>query len=157
LAEAVTRSLQSLRNVQHEFSLVLLLLPNRWERAFRVKNEYEDFDLHHYLKAVSASSNMPLQIINDDSNSALAYRCRCSVMWRIAIAFYTKAGGIPWAWADSPPDTAYIGLRYALINRQGTSKKFAICCSQVFDANGAGLEFIAYEADDVRIFGDNPF
>lgn len=157
LAEAATKALHTLRNVQHDFSLVLLMLPNRWEKAFSSQEENDDFNLHHYLKAVSASLNMPLQIVNDDATSALMYNCRCSVMWRMSIALYAKAGGIPWTWADSPPDTAYIGLRYALINRPNAAQKFAICCSQVFDADGAGLEFIAYEADDVRIFGDNPF
>lgn len=157
LAEATTRALQALRNVQHEFSIVLLLLPTRWQMAFRNKSEFEDFDLHHYLKAISASMSIPLQITNDDEDSALGYYCRCSVMWRASIALYAKAGGTPWVWADSPKDTAYIGLRYALYNKADNQSKFAICCSQVFDASGAGLEFIAYEADDVRIFGDNPF
>jgi hypothetical protein len=157
LADAITRTLQSLRNLQHEFTIVLLLIPNRWKRAFKVKNELEDFDLHHYLKAISASMNMPLQITNDDDSGALRYFCRCSVMWRASIAIYTKAGGIPWVLANSPEDTAYIGLRYALQNNPNGKSKFAICCSQVFDASGAGLEFIAYEAEDVRIFGDNPF
>lgn len=157
LADAVTGALQSLRNVQHDFTVVLLLLPARWQIAFKNKSEFEDFDLHHYLKAISASMSIPLQITNDDENSALGYYCRCSVMWRASIALYTKAGGIPWVWADSPEDTAYIGLRYAIQNKSDGESKFAICCSQVFDASGAGLEFIAYEADDVRIFGENPF
>lgn len=157
LVEAVTTSLQSLKNSSHQYTLVMLLLPMRWDKCFKVKDDFEDFDLHHYIKAVSASMNVPLQIVLDDESGALNYPCRCSVGWRIGIALYCKAGGIPWAWADSPEDTAYIGLRYALINRKDTTKKFAICCSQVFDASGAGLEFIAYEADDVRIFGDNPF
>lgn len=157
LADTITRTLQSIRNVQHAFNIVLLLLPNRWQNAFKVKNDFEDFDLHHYLKAISASMSLPLQITNDDDDSALRYYCRCSVMWRISIALYAKAGGIPWVWAESPKDTAYIGLRYALQNRSNEKSKFAICCSQVFDASGAGLEFVAYEAEDVRIFGDNPF
>lgn len=157
LAKAITSTLQSLKNFQHEYTLILLMLPKRWEQCFKVKNDIEDFDLHHYLKAISASINIPLQITNDHEDSALRYYCRCSVMWRAGIALYAKAGGIPWTWADNPEDTAYIGLRYALIKREDTAQKFAICCSQVFDASGAGQEFIAYEADDVRIFGENPF
>ena len=31
------------------------------------------------------------------------------------------------------------------------------CCSQVFDADGGGLEFIAYEAESAIIEGDNPY
>jgi len=157
LAETITRTLQSLRNVQHDFTIVLLLIPNRWKSAFKVKTDFEDFNLHHYLKAISASMSMPLQITNDDEDSALRYFCRCSVMWRASIALYAKAGGTPWVWADSPKDTAYIGLRYALQSKTNGKSKFAICCSQVFDASGAGLEFVAYEAEDVRIFGENPF
>ena len=157
LADAITRTLQSLRNVQHDFTIALLLIPNRWKKAFKYKDDLEDFDLHHYLKAISASMSLPLQITNDDDNSALRYSCRCSVMWRASIALYAKAGGTPWVWADSPKDTAYIGLRYAIQKKPDGKSSFAICCSQVFDASGAGLEFVAYEAEDVRIFGDNPF
>ena len=157
LADAVTQALHTLSNVQHEYSIVLVLLPNRWEKAFYKKTEDEDFNLHHFIKAISASKTIPVQVVNDDDNSALRYKHRCSVMWRMSIALYAKAGGTPWTWADSPPDTAYIGLRYALINKKGATNRFAICCSQVFDADGAGLEFVAYEADDVRLFGKNPF
>ncbi len=31
------------------------------------------------------------------------------------------------------------------------------CCSQVFDADGGGLEFIAYDVDDIHLERDNPF
>ena len=30
-------------------------------------------------------------------------------------------------------------------------------CSPLFDADGAGLEFVAYETADFRSFGENPF
>ena len=56
------------------------------------------------------------------------------------------------------PGTAFIGIDYAL-RAAGTHDflRFAICCSQVFDAQGSGLEFVAYEADGVKMFGKNPF
>lgn len=153
LADAIARSLMVLRNVRHEFDLVLVLIPARWRYGLQ-SMEGEDFDLHDYIKAVSASLAIPVQIINDDG--ALQYQCRCSVMWRLGIALYAKAGGIPWTWADCDPDTAYIGVSYALLDG-GRTDRYAICCSQVFNAEGAGLEFVAYEADDVRLYGRNPF
>ena len=59
--------------------------------------------------------------------------------------------------ADVDLGTAYIGIDYALRAGGGPDSRFAICCSQVFDAEGSGLEFIAYEAEGVQMFGKNPF
>ena len=110
--------------------------------------------MHDYIKAISASEGMCVQIVQE--TGALNYHCRCSVMWRLGIAIYTKAGGIPWVLADMTPGTAFIGIDYALRSASGPDTRFAICCSQVFDAEGSGHEFVAYEAD-VRLFGKNPF
>ena len=58
--------------------------------------------------------------------------------------------------SDALPDTAYIGLSYAL--RKATDgTDFVTCCSQVFDAEGAGLEFVAYETSDVKVVRRNPY
>ncbi len=43
-------------------------------------------------------------------------------------------------------DTAYVGLSYAI--RGGTRDRFVTCCSQVFDADGGGMEFVAYDVGD---------
>jgi hypothetical protein len=155
LAETMSRALATLRNAQHEFDVVMILLGREWETGFSASGD-DDFDLHDYIKAVAASLGMCVQIVQE--TGALNYHCRCSVMWRLSIALYTKAGGIPWVLADMTPGTAYIGIDYALRStRTGSpASRFAICCSQVFDAEGSGLEFVAYEAD-VRLFGKNPF
>src|SRR3546814_19338438 len=80
-------------------------------------------------------------------------------MWRIGLALYAKAGGVPWKLADVEPDTAYIGLSYAVRPVETDKPRFVTCCSQVFDADGAGLEFIAYDADasEMQVQRDNPF
>ena len=79
--------------------MVAIYLPNRWARGF-FGPEGDEFDLHDYIKAVAAVRGIPTQVLN----GALAYPCRCSVMWRLGIAFYTKAGGIPWKLADVDPE-----------------------------------------------------
>jgi hypothetical protein len=68
----------------------------------------------------------------------------------MSIALYVKAGGIPWKLAPLngvPEGTAYIGLAYAL---RGNAREahFVTCCSQVFDADGGGMQFVAFEARD---------
>jgi len=154
LAEALTRALAALRNMRHDYDVILVLLSKNWERGFR--NQEEDFDLHDYIKALAASDGICIQIVRE--TSALDYFCRCSVAWRLSIALYTKAGGVPWVVGDVDPGTAFIGIDYALRGGTGPDARFVICCSQVFDAEGSGLEFVAYEADGVeKMFGKNPF
>lgn len=157
LSEILTGSISSLRNQRHAFDIVFIGLDEKWSTGFEQSGE-ESFNLHDYLKGYSASAGIPLQVIRDgSSNGALDYFCRCSVMWRLAIAIYTKAGGIPWALAHARPNTAFIGIDYAIRVNSDANHRFAICCSQVFDADGAGLDFIAYEADDIHIDRGNPY
>ncbi len=154
LAQEFTRALSAVEGRRNEFDVVAVYLPNRWERGF-FGPEGDEFDLHDYIKAVAAVRGIPTQVLNDDS--ALAYPCRCSVMWRLGIAFYTKAGGIPWKLADADPETAYIGLSYAMRRVESDLPRYVTCCSQVFDADGAGLEFVAYDTADVHVERENPF
>jgi hypothetical protein len=151
LAQGILRALNAISAHRHEFDVVAIYLPNRWQAGFFGPGE-NGFDLHDYIKAIMASRGIPTQIIRDN---ALTYHCRCSVSWRLGIALYCKAGGVPWKMSNSDPETAFVGLSYAL--REGQGPKFVTCCSQVFDSDGAGLEFVAYETDDVHVERDNPF
>lgn len=153
LAAELTKAFNQLIQARQLYDVVLLLLPEKWENAFYGNDD--DFDLHDYIKGINAARGIPTQIVNDDS--ALAYHCRASVMWRLSIAFYTKAGGVPWKLADVDPDRAHIGLSYALSQGTDGETHFVTCCSQVFDSDGGGLEFVAYETRDAHTIGDNPF
>jgi len=56
----------------------------------------------------------------------------------------------PWKLAPLkgvPPDTAYIGLAYALRGDQREAH-YVTSCSQVFDMDGGGMQFVAFEARD---------
>ena len=154
LAEAIQNAMGVLRQHRETFDVAFILLGKQLEFGF-VGEKEDDFNLHDYIKAIAAYEGIPTQLLNEDSS--LAYKCRASVMWRLAIALYTKAGGVPWVLAHIDPGTAYIGIDYSLRQNAEADSKFAICCSQVFDAEGSGLEFITYEAKDVRLFRKNPF
>ena len=57
---------------------------------------------------------------------------------------------MPWKLARMkgiPDDTAYIGLAYALRGNPENAH-FVTCCSQVFDMDGGGMQFVAFEARD---------
>lgn len=151
LAEHLGRALQRLAQQRNEFDVVLVYLSPTWEPGFTGP---DDFDLHDYVKAHAALLGVPIQIVLDHG---LDYSCTASVLWHLGIALYVKAGGVPWKLADSDPDTAYVGLAYTL--RKGTPQRprYVTCCSQIFDADGTGLEFVLYETSDMLVDGDDPF
>jgi hypothetical protein len=154
LAEHLVRAIQGFEARRTEFDVLFIYLPQRWAPGY-VGGEGEDFDLHDHLKATTAARRLPIQIVLEDS--ALTYADRASVMWRIGLALYVKAGGVPWKLADTDPETAYIGLSYAVRSPDSHRSRFVTCCSQVFDAEGSGLEFIAYDAHEFEVHRDNPF
>jgi hypothetical protein len=154
LAERLLRAVQSLEARRSEFDVLFIYIPQRWVAGF-TGGPSDDFDLHDHIKAATAARRLPVQLLREDK--ALAYPDKASVMWRIGLALYVKAGGIPWKLADADAETAYVGLSYAVRPVDSDRPRFVTCCSQVFDAEGAGLEFVAYDAHEVEVQRDNPF
>ena len=144
LAQALIDGLRKLDLVRDRFDVVVFYLPQRFQPLF--EDTDSDFDLHDTLKAVAAQLGLTTQIVTD---GALTYRCRASVAWRFGTALYAKAGWIPWKLDTGrlplDVDSAYIGLSYALRTTSDGATAFVTCCSQVFDADGGGMEFVAYE------------
>lgn len=157
LADQLRRAISRLLIQRSEFDVLVIYLPEKWKRGFWGP-EGDDFDLHDFLKAYTATIDIPTQIVNDGATGAFDYRCRCSVAWRLGIALYTKSGGVPWRLVPVDHGTAYVGISYALRPSGDSRSRFVTCCSQVFDADGTGLEFLAYTPDDLRAEeGENPF
>jgi hypothetical protein len=131
--------------VRAEFAGGVVHLPDIWGHALKT----ETFNAHDTLKALGAGFGIPTQVLNDRAFSFSATSA-ASIAWRLAIALYVKAGGIPWKLAPMsgvPDGTAYIGLAYAL-RGDPEGAHFVTCCSQVFDMDGGGMQFVAFEARD---------
>ncbi len=153
LANALAQAIAAAAARRTHFDVLMVRIPERWSEWFY--GDGDDFNLHDFIKVTAAPHGIATQLITD---KALTYRDRCSVSWRLAIAAYTKAGGIPWKLADTSPNTMFVGIGYAL--RSTGRKRFAIGAAQVFDERGAGLQFVgslAAEDDGTRIDGSNPF
>jgi hypothetical protein len=139
VVQALIAAIYALRDQRDKWDVVAILLPSRWGHLR--KSVDGQFDLHDSIKAAVAPLGIPVQFLWE--NSALATTQWCSTAWRLSLAFFAKAGGIPWRISPTTSTTtAYVGLHYAI--RGGTRNEFVTCCSQVFDAQGGGLEFVAY-------------
>lgn len=140
---AISERLRQLAGVRDLFDVAVVHLPDSWGPGLRA----EGFDAHDEVKAVGAELGIPTQIINDRTFS---FHHLASMAWRLSIALYVKAGGTPWRLAPlagMPADSAFIGLAYALRGDSSRSQ-FVTCCSQVFDSDGGGMQFVAYDARD---------
>jgi len=156
LQAAFESALSQLDLQRSEFDVVVVHLPDAWANALYTPT----FDAHDALKVIGARYGIPTQVLND---RAFTFSAKASIAWRLAIALYVKAGGIPWKLAPLPgvPDgTAYIGLAYAL-RPHADGVHYVTCCSQVFDMDGGGMQFVAFEARDpvadVQEAKRNPF
>jgi hypothetical protein len=145
LQAAFENALSRLHLLHAEFDVVVVHLPDGWAEALRTPT----FDAHDALKAIGAKFGIATQVLNDRV-FAFSQGAAASAAWRLSIALYVKAGGIPWKLAPMPgvPDgTAYIGLAYALRSHDN-GVHYVTCCSQVFDMDGGGMQFVAFEARD---------
>lgn len=144
LVAGMSDAMRRLSLIRDQFDLALVHLPESWGPALRTHG----FDAHDTLKALGAQYSIPTQVVNDRTFS---FKYKASLAWRLAIALYVKAGGVPWKLAPLagvPDGTAYIGLAYALRGKPQEAH-YVTCCSQVFDMDGGGMQFVAFEARDL--------
>ncbi len=130
LADRLLRAIQSLEARRDAFDIVFIYIPQSWASGF-VGSAGDDFDLHDHLKAATAARRIPIQLVREDR--ALAYPDRASVMWRIGLAIYAKAGGVPWKLADNRRNK-----ESHHVYRQSGTLRIAAACEACKSAHNGG-------------------
>lgn len=134
--------------------VVLVFIPDRWKRWREFHTDSEHFDLHDFTKAYSVQRGIATQFIEEDT---LQYRDMCRVWWWLSVALYTKAMRTPWVVSGLDANTAFVGLGYAIDQREERGKHIVLGCSHLYNAQGQGLQFRLSRIDNPIIKGKNAF
>lgn len=134
---------------RHNFDLLIIYVPVGWNQFRELKNDELYFDLHDSVKLYSAKKGIRVQFIERKS---IDQENQLRVKWWLSQGLYVKGAGIPWKVRTSTPNTAYIGLGYAL--KDG---KTLLAASQLFDERGQGLRVLLQPIRKHTFIGDNPF
>jgi hypothetical protein len=135
-------------------SIILIFTPDRWRRWRGFKNDDEVFDVHDFVKAYCVQRGIATQFLDQDT---LGYQDKCRVWWWLSVALYAKAMRTPWVLDGLDPDTAFVGLGYAVDQQAAKGKHIVLGCSHLYNAQGQGLQFRLSRIENPTIFGGNPF
>ncbi len=132
------------------FDVLIIFIPKEYKKFRELKNEETCFDLHDAIKLFCADKGIRVQIIEERS---IVNNDMCKVMWGLSIGLFTKASGELWKPKAYNPNSAYIGISYAL-KRDG---RHYLGCSQMFDSAGTGMRLQLQELYDPKFIGKNPY
>lgn len=149
--EEMKRRIDQLETIRSKFDLLVIYVPDYWDKFKERKDENVYFDLHDSIKIYCARKNIKVQFLNDKS---MTYFDEARVKWWLSLAMFTKAGGTPWV-VDESEHSAFIGLSYS--TSKSKKNKVTIGMSQVFDSKGRGARFFLNPINKPIFIGKTPY
>ena len=149
----IKRKIDYFFSIRGDFDVLILYLPNSYQRFRELKNETTYFDLHDSIKLYCAKKNIKIQVIEDKS---INYSDSAKVRWWLSLGLYVKANGTPWRNSIITDSTAFVGLDFSVQNINAQTK-YVLGSSHIFDSSGQGLRFLLQPIDHPIFYGKNPF
>ena len=134
--------------------VVLIYIPDRWQRFRGYRTESESFDLHDFLKASCVQRGIATQFLNQDT---LADQYQCRVWWWLSLALYVKGMRTPWLLDDLADDTAFVGLGFSIDTNASRGDHVVLGCSHIYSERGEGLQYRLSKVENPIIRRGNPF
>lgn len=126
--------------------VVLIYIPERYEKYTKISSLNEIFDLHDYVKAFAVQKHIATQFIRE--KTIRDDKMRCQIMWALALAIYVKAGRTPWTLSNLRNDTAFVGIGYS-VSESCKGRQTIIGCSHIYSSDGQGLKYKLSKINDV--------
>jgi hypothetical protein len=136
-------------------SIMLILTPTRWDRWRGFETDNDVFDIHDFIKAYAVQRGIATQFLKQEK---LNTTDKCRFWWWLSLALYTKAMRTPWVLEGLDPNTAFVGLGYAIDSKATRGQHIVLGCSHLYNAQGQGLQFRLSRIENPKsIRGGNPF
>lgn len=134
--------------------VVIIYIPKEFEWLTSFSDNFENYDLHNFVKAYAVQKNIATQFIREKT---LESDLRCQIMWALSHAIYVKSCRIPWIISGLRQDTAFAGIGYSL-NKSPTGTDVIVGCSHIYSADGQGLKYKLSKLNEVVLDRrKNPF
>lgn len=137
-----------------QIDVVIIYIPKEFEWLTSFSDDFENYDLHNFIKAYAVQKNIATQFIREKTPES---DLRCQIMWALSLALYVKSCRIPWIISGLRQDTAFAGIGYSL-NKSSTGTDTIVGCSHIYSADGQGLKYKLSKLNEVVLdHKQNPF
>lgn len=132
-------------------AVLVIFIPNEWEKYKHIENDNEVFDLHNNIKAFSVQRGISTQFIEE---STLSDSLKCQIYWWLSLSFYVKSLKTPWVLSEHNKKTAYAGIGYSVKRGKNTSN-IVLGCSHIYNSDGLGLKYRLSNIKENEVTFDN--